>query len=99
MQKLLEKDKKIRKIIYIFEKIKFILKIIFQNFNFFLLIRWKAYFILFLLTLKSSKTLITNRCVTSIHKKRCNKLTKFSRMVFLKLVKDNQFNSIYKSSW
>lgn len=99
MKKLVEKDKKIRKTIYIFEKKKFILKSISQNLNFFNLIRWKAYFNLSLLPSTSSKTFITNRCVKTIHKKRFNKLTNFSRMVFLKLVKSNQFNSIYKGSW
>jgi len=99
MKKLLEKDKKIRKTIYNFEKKKFILKSIFQNLNFFNLIRWKAYFNLTVLPSKSSKTFITNRCVKTIHKKKFNKLTNFSRMVFLKLVKENQINSIYKGSW
>lgn len=99
MKKLLEKDKKIRKTIYNLEKKKFILKSISQNLNFFNLIRWKAYFNLSLVPVKSSKTFITNRCVKTIHKKKFNKLTNFSRMVFLKLVKANQINSIYKSSW
>lgn len=99
MKKLLEKDKKVRKTIYIFEKKKFILKSIYQNLNFFNLIRWKAYLNLNLLPTKSSKTLITNRCVKTIHKKKFNKLTNFSRIVFLKLVKLNQLNNIYKGSW
>ena len=99
MKKLLEKDKKIRKTIYNFEKKKIILKSIYQNLNFFNLIRWKAYSNLNLLPLQSSKTCITNRCVKTIHKKKFNKLTNFSRIVFIKLIKLKQINSIYKGSW
>jgi len=99
MIKLSEKDKKIRKTIYTFEKTKFILKSIYQNLNFFNLIRWKAYLNINLLPLKSSKNLINNRCIETIHKKKFNKLTNFSRIVFLKLFKLNQLNSIYKGSW
>ena len=99
MKKLLEKDKKIRKTIYTFEKKKFVLKSISQNLNFFNLIRWKAHFNLTLLPSRSSKTFITNRCLKTIHKKKFNKLTNFSRIVFLRLVKTNKLNSIYKGSW
>lgn len=99
MKKLLEKDKNIRKKIYNYEKKIFIFKSISHNLNFFNLIRWKANFNRSLLPTKSSKTFLTNRCVKTIHKKKFNKLTNFSRMVFLKLVKANQINSIYKSSW
>lgn len=99
MKKLLEKDKKVRKTIYNFEKKKFILKSIYHNLNFFNLIRWKAYLHLSLLPSKSSKTFITNRCIKTINKKKFNKLTNLSRIIFLKLVKANQVNSIYKGSW
>lgn len=99
MKKLLEKDKKVRKNVYNFEKKKMILKSIFQNEKFFNLIRWKAHLNLTLLPSKSSKTLITNRCVKTINKKKFNKLTNFSRMVFLKLIQTNQCNNIYKGSW
>lgn len=99
MRKLLEKDKKIRKTIYNFEKKKFILKSIYQNVNVFNLIRWKAHLNLTLLPTKSSKTFITNRCVKTIHKKKINKLTNFSRMVFLKLIQKNELNNFYKGSW
>lgn len=99
MKKLLEKDKKIRKAIFNLEKQKVILKIISQNFHFFSLTRWKSNSNLNLLPIKSSKTLKRNRCIKTVHKKKFNKLTNFSRMTFLKLVKSKQLNSTYKSSW
>lgn len=99
MIKLIERDKKIRKNIYSFEKKRFILKIISQNKNFFSLIRWKAKFQLNTLPSKSSKTYLSNLCVLTINKKKFNKLTNFSRIVFLKLVNKKVINNIYKSSW
>lgn len=99
MKKLLEKDKKIRKTIFDLEKQKVILKSISQNFHFFNLTRWKSNLNSDLLPIKSSKTFKINRCIKTIHKKKFNKLTNFSRMTFLKLVKSKQLNSTYKSSW
>ena len=43
MKKLLAKDKKLRLNIKNVEKQQFILKSIFKNFNFFSLLRWKAF--------------------------------------------------------
>ena len=99
MKKLSEKDKKIRETINIFEKKKFILKYISQNFNFFNLIRWKSNYNLDLLPSKSSKTFKTNRCIKSINKKKFNKLTNLSRMAFIKFFKQKNLNNTYKSSW
>jgi hypothetical protein len=43
MKKLIEKDKKLRNKIKNNEKLIFILKSIFKNFNFFVLLRWNAF--------------------------------------------------------
>lgn len=99
MKKLLEKDKKIRKKNYHFDKKKFILKYISQNLNFFNLIRWKSNTNLYKLPIQSSKTFITNRCIKTVNKKKFNKLTNFSRMIFIKLMKLKQLNNTYKGSW
>lgn len=99
MQKLLEKDKKLRARIKNIEKQHFVLKSIFKNFNFFLLIRWNAFLKLKNLTSGSAKASISNRCLYTINKKRFNKLTTFSRHVFLKLIRSGEINGIRKSSW
>jgi len=99
MIKIKERDKKIRKNIYRFEKKRFVLKVISQNQNFFSLIRWKAKHQLNILPSISSKTYLSNLCILTNNKKKFNKLTNFSRIVFLKLVNKKNICNIYKSSW
>jgi ribosomal protein S14 len=99
MKKLLEKDKKLRQHILINEKKHFILKSIIKNFNFFTLIRWNAFLKLKTLTKSSSKVSTVNRCLYSINKKRFNKLTGFSRHVFLKAIRSGSIIGIKKASW
>jgi ribosomal protein S14 len=98
MQKLLEKDKKLR-IKNLRTEINYIiLKSIFKNLNFFTLIRWNAFIKLQNLS-SNNKYAIINRCVFSVNKKRFNKLTNFSRHIFLKLIRNGQIHGIKKSSW
>ena len=99
MIKLRERDKKIRININAFEKKRFVLKLIGQNLNFFSLIRWKAKSQLNILPSRSSKTYLSNLCILTTNKKKFNKLTNFSRIVFLKLVNNKKICNIYKSSW
>jgi ribosomal protein S14 len=99
MKKLLEKDKKLRLQVKHLEKQNFILKSIFKNFNFFMLIRWNAYLKLKVLNKSNSSVSLVPRCLTTINKKRFNKLTPFSRHVFLKLVRSGQISGVQKSSW
>jgi len=99
MKKLLEKDKKLRYQIRLIENQHFILKSIFQNFNFFTLIRWNAFLKLRFLTKNNSKVSITNRCLKGINKKRFNKLTTFSRHIFLKLIRSSSITGMQKASW
>lgn len=99
MIKILERDKKNRKEIYFFEKKRFILKMISQNKNFLSLLRWKAKLKLNTLPTRSSKTFLSNLCILTINKKKFNKLTNFSRIVFLKLTDKKKICNIYKSSW
>jgi len=99
MKKLIEKDKKIRFNIKNIEKKHFILKFIFNNFNFFILIRWFSLLKLKLLAKNSSKTFIVNRCLLSVNKKRFSKLTVFSRHIFIKLLKTASIAGMQKSSW
>ena len=99
MKKLLEKDKKTRKKVQNVEKKKFILKILLNNFNFTNFIRFNALSNLNKIDKKTSKVLISNRCINTINKKKFNKFTKFSRMIFLKLAKNKKINGLIKASW
>ena len=98
MKKLLEKDKKIRKNIKILEQKKFVLKLISHNFSLIHLIRLNALHNLNKLSNRSSKTFTSNKCVLTRNKKRLNKLTNFSRIIFRKLVKNKKIIGLYKSS-
>ena len=97
MKKLLEKDKKLRFKIYKNEQQHFILKSIFKNLNLLILIRWNAF--IKLKAFDSSSIATTNRCLYTINKKRVNKLTLFSRHIFLKLIRSGQIKGFKKSSW
>lgn len=99
MKKLLEKDKKLRHQIKFIENKHFILKSIFKNFNFFTLIRWNAFLKLKNLTKHNSKVSISNRCLKGINRKRFNKLTTFSRHIFLKLIRSGLITGMQKASW
>lgn len=99
MKKLLEKDKNLRNLIKKNEIQSLVLKSIYTNLNFFTLIRWNAYNKLATLTQSNNKISLINRCVFSINKKRFNKLTNFSRHIFLKLIRSGNISNIKKSSW
>jgi ribosomal protein S14 len=99
MKKLFEKDKKLRVSFKKVEKQQFILHSICKNFNFFLLIRWNAFLKLKNFSKKFSKTSIVNRCVESINKKRFNNMTKVSRHVYIKLIRNGYISGMQKSSW
>jgi hypothetical protein len=69
MKKLLEKDKKLRKKIKTNEKKIFILKSIFKNFNFSVLLRWNATKTKNRFSKIASITALNARCVSTINKK------------------------------
>lgn len=99
MKKLFAKDRENRKTIKQLELEHFILKQISTNSNFLKTIRWNALYKLSNMQKKSSKTVISNRCIQTINKKTFNKFTHFSRTVFLKLVKSGYISGMRKSSW
>jgi ribosomal protein S14 len=99
MKKLFAKDKENRKIVKQLELKHFILKQISTNSNFLKAVRWNALHKLSNLPKKSSKTVLSNRCVKTINKKTFHKFTNFSRTVFLKLVKSGHISGLRKSSW
>jgi ribosomal protein S14 len=99
MKKLFAKDKENRKIVKQLELEHFILKQISTNSNFLKAVRWNALHKLSNLPKKSSKTVLSNRCVKTINRKTFHKFTNFSRTVFLKLVKSGHISGLRKSSW
>jgi len=99
MQKLAVKDKKVRQYLKIFEQEYFILKSISQNLNLSTLIRWKAFLMLKKKSKRKSICNTSNRCIYSINRKRLNKLTSFSRHIYLKLIRSGQIFAYQKSSW
>ena len=99
MKKLLAKDKKIRLKISKNQKNCFILISIFKNLNFSPLIRWKAFLKLQEIKHQYSEVSLSNRCVLTINKKRFNKLTTFSRHIFLKLIRSGKIYGLKRSIW
>ena len=99
MKKLIIKAKKFHLEIKKQEKYYFVLKSIFQNLNFFMLIRWNAYLRLKALGETSSKVSVSFRCIYTINRKRFNSLAPFSRYVFLKLIQSGKVSGLKKSSW
>ena len=99
MKKLLAKDKKKRIIIKKLELQHFILKQISINNNFHKTTNWNALNKLSCLPKSSSKTYLSNRCITTINKKKFHKFSNFSRMVFLKFARNGFISGLRKSSW
>lgn len=99
MKKLLVKDKKLRSIIEKNEKTCLILISIFRNLNFSSLVRWNAFLKLKKIKTQYSEVSISNRCLTTINKKRFNSLTKFSRNIFLKLIRSGKIYGFKRSNW
>jgi ribosomal protein S14 len=99
MKKLLIKDKKLRLKNLELENRHFVLKSIFKNLNFFMLIRWNSFVKIKNLSSNGSKISTTPRCLYTMNKKRFNKLTNFSRYTFFKLLRSGDVSGIQKSSW
>ena len=47
----------------------------------------------------TSRTKLSNRCIQTINKKTTNKLSKFSRMIFLKTIRSGFVSGFKKASW
>jgi ribosomal protein S14 len=99
MKKLIAKDKKIRKKIKNLEKKRFVFQTISSNSNLSNLVRFNAFYNLNKLPNRTSKTFVSNRCVNTFNKKKSNKLTHFSRMIFLRLARNKKIHGLTKSSW
>lgn len=99
MQKLLKKDKKLRSKIKHLEGKYYILKSILTNFNYFILVRWNALLKVKFLQANNYKHKTIHKCLHGINKTRFNKLTVFSRHVFLKLIRQGNISGMKRSNW
>lgn len=99
MKKLIEKDKKRRKIIQKYEKTLLIFKMIRNNRNLPFIVRFNALKHINHIERNASKTFLSNRCVKTINKKKFHNRTHYSRIFFLKLAKNNRIYGLTKSSW
>ena len=99
MKKIFIKDIKNRNNVKELELKHFILKQISNDSNFSKIIKWNSVKKLSNLPKRGSKTYTSNRCIKTINKKTFNKLSNFSRTVFLKLVKSGEISGMRKSSW
>lgn len=99
MKKIFARDIKNRKTVKKLELTHFILKHISTNANFIKTVRWNALYKLSNNYKNGSKTILSNRCVKTVNKKSFHKVTNFSRIVFLKLVKSGYISGVRKSSW
>ena len=99
MKRIKIKDKKTRFSVKSLELNRFVIKTIFNNTNFLNMLRWNSLLILKNFSSRSSKTRLSNRCILTVNKKRSNKLTNYSRTVFLKQIRSGNINGIQKSCW
>jgi ribosomal protein S14 len=99
MKKLIEKDRRFRNNLLKTEISYLVLKSIFKNVNYPSLVRWNAFLKLENLASKGNKIMLSNRCLKTVNKKRFNKLTNFSRHIFLKQIRSGQIHGMKKSSW
>lgn len=99
MKKNLRKDIQKRKIVNQSETDLFVYKSIFKNSNYSNNIRWNALLNVSSLPKNSSKVRLNKRCTISGRKSSFNSLYKFSRLVFLRLVRSGEISGLKKSSW
>ena len=99
MIKIIQRDYKSRISICALETDKKLLKSITQNFNFFNTTRWNVSIKLYNFLSVSSKTRLVFKCILKSSKKRINRLYKYSRQIFLGLVRFGAISGLRKSSW
>ena len=99
MKKLIIKDQKLRKNFKSSEKLHFVLKLITNNLHLFSLLRFNASSKLKNFSKTNSKVSLSNRCIYTFNKTRFNKLTRFSRQIFLKLIRSGKISGLRKITW
>jgi ribosomal protein S14 len=98
MKKLVEKDKSKRKLFFDSEIKRVILKSITRNQNLTNRIRWVANLYLSDMLVNSSKVRQVNRCIITGRKSKVRGCYKFSRLVFLRMVRNGLISGLKKST-
>ncbi len=96
MKKLLQKDKRKRKLVCMLESDRYYGKSISKNLNYSKLVRWNG---VLKLSTHTIFTQLTNRCILTESKTRVNRLYNYSRSVLLKLARSGSLNGVKKSAW
>ena len=96
MKKLLQKDKRKRKLVCKLESNRYIGKSISKNLNYSKFVRWNG---VLKLSTHTTFTQLTNRCILTGSKTQMNKFYKYSRLVFLRLARSGSLNGVKKSAW
>jgi len=99
MKKFYQKEKKNRADVYSLENIRLILKSIVKNMKLVNITRWNAVLRLSSLSKKGAKTRLVNRCILTSRKGRSTNSYRFSRLVFLRLVRSGNISGLTKSTW
>mgnify|MGYP003955069345 FL=1 len=99
MKKFHQKEKKNRADVYALENIRLILKSIVKNMKLVNITRWNAVLRLSSLSKKGAKTRLVNRCILTSRKGRSTNSYRFSRLVFLRLVRAGNISGLTKSTW
>jgi small subunit ribosomal protein S14 len=99
MKKLVERDKKRRKLVTCYEKKRLVLKSIIANTSFKLSTRWKAGLELSELPKNSSPTRVINRCLLTGRSRSIDRDFKLSRICLRELAGSGSIPGLKKSSW
>lgn len=99
MKKIYYKEKRASLLQLKYEDTRVLFKSIFQNQYLPYTVRWNCLLSLSQLPASSLKHRIVGRCFLSKHRKKFNFLFKFSRLVFLRLVRSGQISGLHKCVW
>lgn len=99
MKKLYSKDQNMRMFALSSGKKQFIFKCLLKHKNIFILLKKKMCYQLFFHSKMFSKVKLINKCLFTLNKKTFNKLTLFSRFLYLKLIRLGKISGFTKSSW
>jgi len=99
MQKFIQKEKNNSLIVLKLEDIQLIFKSIVRNTNLIKICRWETHLKFSNLLKKSLRTRLVHRCILTGRKGKFTNLYKFSRLVFLKLVRNSAISGLKKSVW
>ena len=99
MKSVVQKDKKKRKIVSIFEDKLFVFKNLSQNLRIKPSLRYNISLNLFNFSKNNFETRLVNRCIVTNRKSKIHNYFRFSRLFFLRLARQGNISGLKKSSW